>query len=65
MSEVDQDCMIRAYLGRRRFREKQPTFFSLRSYCMHADQMEELGLDRVLYAEVMAETLTELYWKVE
>lgn len=65
-SEPDQDCLIRPYLGRRRRLEKQSRFqaFSLRNYPLHADQIEELGLDSILYARIMAETLADLYWRV-
>ena len=61
----DQDCLIRPYLGRRRRRVKQSRFqaFSLRNYPLHVDQMEELGLDMIPYAEIMAETLAHVYWR--
>lgn len=64
-SEPDQDCLIRPYLGRRRRLVKQSRFqaFSLRNYPLHIDQIEELGLDGVLYAKIMAETLANLYWR--
>ena len=64
-SEPDQDCLIRLYLGRRRHFQTQSRFkaFSLRNYPLHLDQIEGLGLDGVLYAQIMAETLAILYWK--
>ncbi len=64
-SEPDHDCLIRPYLGRRRRFEMQSRFkaFSLRNYPLHADQIEDLGLDGALYARVMAETLAVMYWK--
>lgn len=68
LSEPDQDCLIRPYLGRRRRRvTKQSKFqaFSLRNYPLHVDQMEELALDSVLYARIMAETLANLYWSAQ
>lgn len=65
LSEPDQDCLIRPYLGRRRRLEKQSRFqaFSLRNYPLHIDQIEELDLDSILYARIMAETLADLYWR--
>jgi len=64
-SEADRDCLVRPYLGRRRHRVRQSRFqaFSLRNFPLHADQIEELGLDGNLYAGIMAETLAELYWR--
>lgn len=62
-SEPDQDCLVRPYLGRRRHCQTQSRFkaFSLRNYPLHLDQIEDLGLDGVLYAQIMAETLAILY----
>ena len=64
-SEPDQDCLIRPYLGRRRRLEKQSMFkaFSLRNFSLHVDQMEDLDLDVMLYARIMAETLAYMYWR--
>ena len=66
-SEPNQDCLIRPYLGRRRRLEKQSRYksFSLRNYPLHADQIEELGLDGKLYARIMADALAGLYWKAK
>ena len=65
LPDPDRDCLVRPYLGRRRRLEKQSRFhaFSLRNYALHADQIEELGLDNEAYAKVMANTLAILYWK--
>lgn len=65
LSEPDQDCLIRPYLGRRRRLASQSKFkaFSLRNYSLHVDQIEELALDGMLYARIMAETLADLYWR--
>lgn len=62
-SEPDQDCLIRPYLGRRRHFQPQSRFkaFSLRNHPLHLDQIESLGLDGALYAQIMAETLAILY----
>lgn len=64
-SEPDRDCLIRPHLGRRRRLERQSRFnaFSLRNYPLHIDQVKELGLPATLYAQIMAETLANLYWK--
>ena len=66
-STPNRDCLIRPYLGRRRWLGKESRFqaFSLRNYPLHADQIEELGLDGRLYARIMAETLAHLYWRVQ
>ena len=66
ISEPDQDCLIRPYLGRRRRRFERPSrfqAFSLRNYPLHVDQIEELGLPGTVYASLMAETLANLYWR--
>ena len=65
LSEPNQDCLIRPYLGRRRRLEKQSKnkSFSLRNYPLHVDQIEEFKLDGRLYAKIMAETLAHLYWR--
>lgn len=64
-SKLDQDCLIRPYLGRRRRLFKQSKFqaFSLRNYPLHLDQIEEFALDGFLYARIMAETLAHMYWR--
>ncbi|KAL8689394.1 MAG: hypothetical protein Q9218_004931 [Villophora microphyllina] len=67
-SEPDRDCLIRPYLGRRRRgTSKQSRFqaFSLRNYPLHLDQIEELSLDSLLLARIMAETLAEIYWRAQ
>ena len=69
-SEPDRDCLIRPYLGRRRLPPRttgRPKFqaFSLRNYPLHLDQLEELSLDCIFYARIMAEVLANLYWKAK
>ena len=62
----DEDCLVRPYLGGRRhagMTRSRFKAFSLRNFPLHVDQMEELGLDGVVYAKVMAETLAVLYWE--
>ena len=62
-SEPDQDCLIRPYLGRRRHFQPQSRFkaFSLRKHPLYLDQIEGLGLDGALYAQIITETLATLY----
>ena len=64
-SKPDEDCLIRPYLGRRRRLVEQSRFkaFSLRNFPLHVDQIEELGLNKMLYARIMAETLAHMYWR--
>ncbi|KAI2791645.1 hypothetical protein POX_c04511 [Penicillium oxalicum] len=72
-SEPDKDCLIRPYLGRRRFRKSSsaPTrfsAFSLRNFPLHVDQMESLGVtsqEMSQYAMAMAETLAIMHWSCE
>ena len=69
-SDVNRDCLVRPYLGRRkRHLDQRKTqrglgrmFFSLRNYPMHLDQAEDLALPVVSYAHAMAETLAVLHW---
>ena len=64
-SEGNQDCLIRPYLGRMRRLEQhsKSKFFSLRNYPLHLDQIEELELDAMKYAKIMADALAHLYWR--
>ncbi|CRK41391.1 hypothetical protein BN1723_005111, partial [Verticillium longisporum] len=62
----NEDCIIRAYLGRRRFRRRAASrfaAFSLRNYPLHADQIEDLGLDLPAYAAAMAQALAFMHWR--
>lgn len=63
----NNDCIIRPYLGRRRIstpsRNSRFTAFSLRNFPLHADQMEQLGLDLYAYAQAMAEALAFMHWR--
>ncbi|KAM5348640.1 hypothetical protein ACJ41O_008464 [Fusarium nematophilum] len=59
----NEHCLIRPYLGRRRHRRTgRPTFFSLRNFPFHIDQMEELEIEVDPYAKTMAEGLAFLLW---
>ncbi|KAI4158507.1 MAG: hypothetical protein LQ342_007348 [Letrouitia transgressa] len=64
-SEPDRDCLIRPYLGRRKYHSNPSRFkgFSLRNFPLHIDQIEALELDGALYARILAETLANLYWR--
>lgn len=71
MADVkNHHCLVRPYLGRRRHRQtqdarpRQHTFFSLRNFPLHIDQIEELGLAIEEYAECMADALAFLHWRV-
>ena len=74
-SKANEDCLIRPYLGRTRIRQhgsspldsatRARSFFSLRNYPLHVDQMGELGIparDIRLYARMMANALATLHW---
>ncbi|KAL6832012.1 zinc finger domain-containing protein [Trichoderma camerunense] len=72
-SQSNEHCLIRLYLGRRRYRrsEAQPATgetrqrlraFSLRNFPLHLDQMEQLGIDAGDYAMAMADALAFLHW---
>lgn len=60
----NDDCLVRPYLGRRRHVSRPSRFsaFSLRNFPLHADQMEELGLDLAGYARTMAGALAFMHW---
>ncbi|KAL6695540.1 zinc finger domain-containing protein [Trichoderma pleuroticola] len=75
-SQSNEHCLIRPYLGRRRYRrsEAEPATaqprqrlraFSLRNFPLHLDQMEQLGVDAGDYAVAMADALAFLYWVAE
>ncbi len=63
-------CLARVYLGRRRRHRVaqenigRPTFFSLRNFPLHIDQMEALGLAdlTIQYTCVMADSLSFMHW---
>lgn len=72
-SQSNEHCLIRPYLGRRRYRrsEAEPVTgqsrqqlraFSLRNFPLHLDQMEQLGIDAGDYAIGMADALAFLHW---
>ncbi|KKP00249.1 hypothetical protein THAR02_07662 [Trichoderma harzianum] len=72
-SQSNEHCLIRPYLGRRRYRrnETEPATgqqrqrlraFSLRNFPLHLDQMEQLGIDAGDYAIGMADALAFLHW---
>lgn len=71
-SDANQDCLVRLYLGRRRFaptatvsqrsRPSRLQAFSLRNFPLHVDQVEQLDINAEAYAETMAETLAMMHW---
>ncbi|KAI6749620.1 hypothetical protein HG530_015034 [Fusarium avenaceum] len=60
---LNHHCLARVYLGRRRA-PNQPlqTNFSLRNFNLHLDQMIEMQLPVVKYAEAIGEALAVLHW---
>lgn len=61
----NKDCLIMVFLGRNRFGTSRPsgtTFFSLRNYKLHLDQIRDLGLDVEELCESMADTMAVLHW---
>jgi hypothetical protein len=60
---LNHHCLARVYLGRRRAPD-QPlqTNFSLRNFNFHLDQMIEMQLPVVKYAEAIGEALAILHW---
>jgi hypothetical protein len=56
-------CLIRIYTGKRRLSNQTSTFFNLRNYGLHIDQMNELGLDTPAIARVLATALAHCYWR--
>lgn len=68
----NRDCIIRAYLGRRRRRlserylgHRRSLFSQLRNIPLHIDQMEQLDLDVDYFATSMAKTLAIMHWKAQ
>lgn len=73
-SSTNEHCLIRPYLGRRRYhnpetdtewRRKPLGAFSLRNFPLHLDQMEQLGIDPSYYAIAMADALAFMHWVAE
>lgn len=58
----DEDCLVRPYLGRRKFNTAPSRFFTLRNKPLCINQMESIDLPVREYAKIMAETLAVLYW---
>lgn len=66
-TQANKHCLIRPYLGRRRFqaeseRPRRLRAYSLRNFPLHIDQMESIGLEPHGYAICMADALAFLYW---
>jgi hypothetical protein len=70
-SEANGHCLVRPYLGQRRFyrTSKSPVpVFSLQNFPLHLDRMEQLGIgfdDLRHYARIMAEALAMIHWLAE
>ncbi|KAK5652411.1 hypothetical protein OQA88_10453 [Cercophora sp. LCS_1] len=63
-SPLNNDCLARIYLGRRRRPDAPPApNFSLRNFNFCLDQMFELGLPVEEYARVMAGCLAIIHWQ--
>ena len=70
LQDSNKDCLIRLYLGKRRdhitrLRPGAKTYFGIRNFPLCLDQMEDIGLDIMAFASVMAETLALLHWEAE
>lgn len=62
-SRSDEDCLIRAYLGRNTHNPRPPRFFTLRNRPLNLDQLQALQLPVEEYTRTMAEALAVIYWK--
>ncbi|KAI1613603.1 zinc finger protein-domain-containing protein [Exophiala viscosa] len=65
--ESNRDCLVRPYLGRRKFQIEARTApilhrFSMRNYPLHLNKAEDLQLPILEYAHAMAETLAMMHW---
>ena len=63
----NRDCLVRPYLGKRKVQNqarKAPKLpcFSLRNLPLHLNQVEDLQLPILKYAQAMAETLAMMHW---
>ncbi|VUC31592.1 unnamed protein product [Clonostachys rosea] len=68
-SPENEHCLVRIYLGRRRFasddkKRHLSRFFSLRNFPLHMDQVEELGLTCDVWAKAMGGALATIHWKL-
>ncbi|KAF2094137.1 hypothetical protein NA57DRAFT_22652, partial [Rhizodiscina lignyota] len=64
---LNENCLIRPYLGRRKNQTGPPSQFPEIELCdfpLHVDQMEHLGLHTHEYARIMADTLAYLHWEL-
>ncbi|KAF2713646.1 hypothetical protein K504DRAFT_517708, partial [Pleomassaria siparia CBS 279.74] len=59
--EANKDCLVRMYLGKRRSRVNT-NLFSLRNFCLHLDQMEDLELKIDRFTTAIAEALAVMHW---
>lgn len=66
-NQANKHCLIRPYLGRRRFqaeceRPRRLRAYSLRNFPLHMGDMEKIGLKTHDYTISMADALAFLYW---
>ena len=64
---MNSDCLVRLYLGRRRRTQtdttgRPQTFFTLRNFPLHLDQMLDLQLQIDAFASDMANALAIMHW---
>lgn len=58
---MDEDCLVRPYLGRRTHGARPSRSFTLRNKLLAADQIESIDLPIHEYARVMADTLAVVH----
>ena len=58
----NRDCLVRIYLGRRQENISKVRSFSLKDFEMDLVTLEELGLNKELFAETMAMALAVMHW---
>lgn len=63
-NQVNRDCLIRVYLGKRRSHNAPPSAnFTLRNFNLHLDQMELLDLPIYEYGAAIATALATIHWE--
>ena len=64
--KTNQDCLVRVYLGRRRFPRSRPlTVFQLRNFNLWLDMVNELDLTQFTsVAQTMGRALALMHWSV-
>ena len=62
MDPKNRDCLVRIYLGRRQENSSKVGSFSLKDFEMDLVILDELGLNKELFAETMAVALAMMHW---